>query len=307
MTEILVSGLINLETTLRVEEFPIAYEPVRYPFWGIQSSISGVGYNVAKALSTLGHAVSLLALIGDDPAGRRARMALADVGLSAAGVLPHLTETPASVILYDGRGRRQIHVDLKDLQEQVYPVARFETALARADLAVLCNVNFSRPFLERARALDVPIATDVHAISDLHDAYNTDFMAAADVLFMSDERLPAAAEQFAEEVMACYAPEILVIGLGAAGALLAVREIGTLWRIPAVRTREIVNTIGAGDALFSAFVHGYVSGWPPVIALRRAMIFASYKIGAKGAAEGFLTEAELLRWAEQIQLQPRAA
>jgi hypothetical protein len=28
-------------------------------------------------------------------------------------------------------------------------------------------------------------------------------------------------------------------------------------------------------------------------ALRRALVFASYKIGEKGAAEGFLTEAEL--------------
>ena len=47
---VLVSGLINLETTLRVNGFPIDYNPVNYPFLGVQSRVSGVGYNLAKAL-----------------------------------------------------------------------------------------------------------------------------------------------------------------------------------------------------------------------------------------------------------------
>ena len=50
MRPILVSGLINIETTLQVEAFPIPYFPVRYPFHGIRSTVSGVGHNVAKAL-----------------------------------------------------------------------------------------------------------------------------------------------------------------------------------------------------------------------------------------------------------------
>ena len=66
MSNILVSGLINIETTLKVDGFPIAYEPVRYPFWGVRSTVSGVGYNIAKALTTLGDSVRLLSLIGRD-------------------------------------------------------------------------------------------------------------------------------------------------------------------------------------------------------------------------------------------------
>jgi ribokinase len=42
---ILVSGLINIETTLKVDSFPIEYSPVRYPFFGVNSAVSGVGYN----------------------------------------------------------------------------------------------------------------------------------------------------------------------------------------------------------------------------------------------------------------------
>ena len=45
MTRVLVSGLINIETTLQVEGFPIPYFQVHYPFYGVNSSVSGVGYN----------------------------------------------------------------------------------------------------------------------------------------------------------------------------------------------------------------------------------------------------------------------
>jgi sugar/nucleoside kinase (ribokinase family) len=61
----------------------------------------------------------------------------------------------------------------------------------------------------------------------------------------------------------------------------------------AVKTREIVNTIGAGDALFSSFVHFYSKTQNPYEALRKAIVFASYKIGEKCASEGFLGEEEL--------------
>ena len=54
MGRILVAGLINIETTVRVDGFPIEYTPVRYPFFGVNATVSGVGYNVAKALTVLG-------------------------------------------------------------------------------------------------------------------------------------------------------------------------------------------------------------------------------------------------------------
>ncbi|MEJ2149165.1 MAG: PfkB family carbohydrate kinase, partial [Chloroflexota bacterium] len=90
MTRILVSGLINVETTLRVEDFPIHYEPVRYPFFGLSSTVSGVGYNVAKALVTLGEAVDVLSLIGRDSAEQQVRAALAQDGIPGDYVIADL-------------------------------------------------------------------------------------------------------------------------------------------------------------------------------------------------------------------------
>jgi ribokinase len=160
-------------------------------------------------------------------------------------------------------------------------------------LAVLCNINFSRPLLTKARRAGLTLASDVHTISDLDDPYNADFMAAADILFMSDERLPDPPEAWARNVLNRYGNEILVIGLGEAGALLAVKRDNFLERIPAVTTRPVVNTIGAGDALFSCFLHVYARTGDPYEALSQAVIFASYKIGESGAASGFLDAAGL--------------
>jgi ribokinase len=283
---ILISGLVNIETTVRVDGFPIPYFPVRYPFFGVRSTVSGVGVNVSAALATLGNSVRLLSMVGEDAAGRLAREALRGRGIDDRYVLAQAAETAQSAILYDGEGRRQIHVDLKDVQEQIYPAALFDEGAAGCRLAVLCNINFSRPLL----------ATDVHAVADLDDPYNADFMAAADILFMSHERLPMPPEEWAGAVSARYGNRIVVIGLGADGALLAVQGEAPQ-RTPAVFTRPVVNTIGAGDALFSAFLHVYMQTNDPHMAMRKAMVFASYKIGAAGAAEGFLDAKGLKMWA----------
>ncbi|MBI5669676.1 MAG: carbohydrate kinase family protein [Chloroflexi bacterium] len=290
---ILVAGLINIEITLRVEAFPIYYNPVNYPFFGVNSSVSGVGYNVAKALTVLGNDLSFLSLIGRDAARTLVRETLLNDCIPGDHVLDILDQTPHSVILYDKTGRRQINVDLKDIQERTYPPDIFEAALAEASLVVPCNVNFSRAFLRKAWQAGKPVATDVHAIADLEDAYNGDYMRYASVLFMSHEKLPTSPEQWARQIMNRYGTEIIVIGLGADGALLSVKSHRFLERIPAVDTRPVVNTIGAGDALFSAFVHIYHRTRNPYEAIRKAMVFASYKIGSTSAADGFLSAEQL--------------
>jgi len=292
---VVVSGLINLETTVRVDGFPVGYFPVRYAFDQVGSGVAGVGFNVAKALATLGSRVRMVSLLGDDGPGRLAREALAAAGLGDEDVLDGARATPQSVILYDPSGRRQIHVDLKNIQECIYPLGRFETALDGCDLAVLCNVNFSRPFLAAARRRGIRIATDVHVIGSLDDEYNRDFLAGADILFQSDERLPCPPEDWARAVMDRFGTGIVVVGLGAHGALLAVQATGFCERLPSVTTRPVVNTVGAGDALFASFVHFLRRDGDPVLALRRAQVFASWKIGESGAGAGFLSEEALLR------------
>jgi sugar/nucleoside kinase (ribokinase family) len=54
-----------------------------------------------------------------------------------------------------------------------------------------------------------------------------------------------------------------------------------------------VNTVGAGDALFSAFLHYHCKGFSSLEALKRAQIFASAKITANGGGLGFAEESKI--------------
>jgi sugar/nucleoside kinase (ribokinase family) len=291
MSRIVVAGLYTFEISLRIEGFPLPYYPVCFPFDGVTSVHAGVGLNVSVALARLGHAPRFTSLIGTDEAGARLRDAMPGFGLDPHWLIDSASATSQSVILVAPDGSRQIHCDLKSLQSQVYPAACVPELFDGAELAVLCNIGFARPLLDEARQRHVPIATDVHVLADFDDAYNRDFMAAADILFLSDERLPCSPQDAIAALRSRFDPHILVIGLGANGALLS--ERGQLpMHVPAVAPHGVVNTVGAGDALFSAFIDQHLRGLPALHALRNATRYAGIKISRSGATNGLLSAAE---------------
>lgn len=289
---ITVAGLYNLETNLGVDGFPLPYFPVCYPFNRIQQCHAGVGYNVAVALSRLGNEVQLATLVADDETGQHMREALRRQGLSDAAVLPLLQATPQAVILVAPDGSRQIHCDLKDIQDTPYPASAWSDLLDDCQAVVACNINFARPLLQQALQRGLLLATDVHVLADFDDAYNRDWLDAADILFLSHEKLPCSPLQAVAELRRRYHNDIIVIGLGAEGALLAEHGHAPL-HLPARPQRPVVNTIGAGDALFSAFLDQYLRLGSAPAALARAQAYAGWKIGSNGATEGLLDQAGL--------------
>jgi ribokinase len=296
---ILVSGLVNTETTAQVRGFPIPYYPIDYPFFGVNTAVSGVGFNLAKAMKTLGDQVCLRSMTGDDFSASFIRHTLQCEGIDYSGVLPRVRQTASSVVLYDPEGKRQIYCDLKDIQETAYPFSPAD--LDGIDLVVACNINFNRALLPLAKAAGKTIATDVHVLSDIHDPYNREFMEAADILFLSDEGIGDDYRGFIAELGRIYRNRIIVLGRGSKGAALYLPAEGQFHELPAVQVGPVVNTVGAGDALFSSFLQGYVKGLSPVDALQRAQLFASSKIRTSGAARGFIAEDEL----ESLYLQKK--
>lgn len=285
---ILISGLLNTETTTAVRGFPIQYYPIDYPFFGISTAVSGVAFNIAKALRTLGDEVCLTSMVGDDFPASYIRNELGKLEIPADHVLPKLAQTPSSVVLYAPDGTRQIYCDLKDIQETHYDFA--PDLLDEVDLVVACNINFNRPLLGLAKAAGKMIATDVHVLSDLYDNYNREFLEAADILFLSDENIGEDYGGFLWQLAHTYETKIIVLGRGAKGAAMYLREGDRIIEMPAAYAGPVVNTVGAGDALFSAFIHYYAKGYAPEAALCRAQVFAAHKITANGAANGFVTE-----------------
>ncbi len=291
---ILVSGLLNTETTASVRGFPIDYYPIVYSFFGICTAVSGVAFNICKALRTLGDQVRLTSMTGDDFSAAYIRDGLCSLGIDSGHVLPRLKQTPSSVVLYDPEGRRQIYCDLKDIQETAYEFS--PSVLESIDLVVACNINFNRPLLQLAKKAGKRIATDVHVLSDVYDAYNREFMEQADILFLSDEGIAEDYRDFLYRLAHTYGPEIIVLGRGAKGAAMYLKETDEITEMPAASVGTVVNTVGAGDALFSAFLHYYAKGLAPLDALYRAQIFAGCKIRANGASNGFVSEEEVDRW-----------
>ena len=295
MKRIIVSGLVNIETNAAVKGFPIEYYPIDFPFFGVSSNVSGVGCNIAKALTALGDEVRLVSYTGRDPEAKRIFEDLEAHGIASGMIKQELRQTPTSVILFAPDGRRQVYCDLKDIQEHSVEPEGLKTELEAADLAVLCNINFNRRLIKYAAENGVLTATDVHVLSDINDGYNRDFMENARILFLSDERLPCAPEEFAQRLYDKYRNKLIVIGMGAKGALLLDESRGSTVTVPACSPGKIVNTVGAGDALFSAFLHFYTKGMSAEDALNRAVIFAGIKIGFNGASLGFCTEEETER------------
>ncbi len=295
MSKILVCGLVNLETTASVDSFPIEYRPVDYRFFGVSSNPAGVGLNISLAFNKLGDEVTLCSFTGEDCAGDLIRNYLEANGISSDYVLNRNKSTAQSVVLYDKEGRRNIICDLADNQQLSYDEDVFINALEDCDVACMCNINYSAKLLDVAKNKGVTIATDVHCLSDIHDEYNARFLHQADIVFLSNENFIGKEQEFVTSLVSVYNPSVVVVGMGSKGALLYEHKEKAFTYVPAVYTRDIVNTVGAGDSLFASFVHFYSKSGQALDSLQKAVFFASYKIGENGAGKGFLTEEELMK------------
>ena len=293
---ILVSGLINIETSLKVDSFPIDYNSIEYPFFDIESVVSGVGYNVAKALNTLGSNVDLLTEIGDDLNGEIIKKKVNDDRIDTKHILEHKdSKTAESVVLVDKDGKRKIYCDLKDIQDRK-PLDESVVNLNDYSLVALANINFNRTIIKAAHNKGIIVATDVHVLSDINDSYNKDFMENADILFLSNEAIIDRETDFIKEIYNRYHNKIIVCGCGEKGALMYKGEEDKFYFEQAVAPKGISSTVGAGDALFSSFIHFYNKGEKLENCLRFAVFFAGIKISQPGGSNGFVDEKELLEF-----------
>ena len=240
----LVCGTLNLETTFPITGFPLDYEPVSYRPFALRSQPSGVGFNIAWALRTLGNRVRLVSMVGSDFLGNALRQSMAKFGVSDEFILPILDQTPQSIVIFDGAGRRMVNTDLKEVGERVYSAQLFTRAIQGCRAAVMTNVGFSRPLLPLAKAASGTVATDLQTASEGSKEYDADFLSAADVVFVSHEKLPVAPKDFVSSIWERSVARIAVVGMGAAGALLGVRG------------REVCQSL-------PFYAPGFLHRWPP--------------------------------------------
>lgn len=275
-----VAGVVNVQQTIPVDGFPVSYTPVRYVPHGLRLEVSGVGRNVARALTGLGRPVRLATVVGRDAAGALARDALGRAGLAGAGIVED-DHTAQSVVLVDPAGQRQISTDLKDLPTFHYPPAVFARLLSGAQAAAISTIGFARGLLPVAVEAGVPIAVDLQATPGLEDTYARDWVERATIVFCSGENLTVPPEHFARDVFALGRAQIVVVGLGAAGCVRFLP--GKPPRaVPAIAPFGVRDTTGAGDALFAGFLHYWLRSGDPDDAIDQAVLVAGWTVGHPG-------------------------
>lgn len=288
--KILVAGLINCETNVEIEQFPLLYESNRFVFDQIKTSVSGVGYNQAKALHTLGGEVQFASLIGKDAIAHMIKQQLDDDQISTKYICQQMEATPQSVILFDSTGKRMAHTDLKMIQNTEYPE---KLNVSDTTFAIINNILFAKPLLDQCTKANVPIVSDLHVFSDLDDAYNYPWLKASNILFFSGEKIQDDVEGFVCKLVERFPKEIVIVGMGEKGSIMYEHQSNQFYYQPIFQIGEVKNTIGAGDALCSSFSYFYFSGKSAQEALVYASYFAAYKIQFSGGAVGFLDEEAL--------------
>ncbi len=295
MKKIFISGLINVEHSLSVDSFPLQYSPIEYSFNKINSTISGVGYNIVKALKTLGDDAELFSIIGDDNNGLLVKSVLEKEKISTANIKSlSSTATAESIVVFDKEGRRKIYCDLKNLQD--LSLDQNIENIDDFDIAIITNINFNRPLLTLFKEKGILIASDVHVLTNIDDEYNSDFMKYADILFLSNEGIKGHEADFIKELYLRYKNKVVVVGCGSEGALAFIGQENKYIYEKAIAPLGINNTVGAGDALFSSFIHFYHKGEDIAHCLKAAVAFAGLKISSSGGSNGFVNEETLKKY-----------
>ena len=300
MSKFLVAGVTQIETIVRVDKIPVSYSPITSEIDSIFTAMGGDAYNESLALKWLGDDVTFMSIVGRNqdlgiinPPDRK-------ITLSTEYIIPQMKETPTEVVLYDKDRKQQIFEDIKDLRENVYDMSMVAPIAEDCDMMVLANANFCRPFAKEAAARNKPIAVNIRKYVREKEKYNTDFLEPAKILYFSDDNLGEDPYEFIDRISATYGTEIIILGQGSEGLMLFDKSQNLRVHYKTVKTNEVVNTIGAGNALFACFLHYYMENGDSVNAIKNALLFASYKIGYMGTSNGFMTTDQLEQWRNLI-------
>lgn len=271
-----VVGVANAETVVPIGDFPVAYGPTRHLPGRISTRVGGVGFNVARAVAALGGQVALTAPLAQDAAGAAVRAEAATLGVELRTTAAAPARTPRSVVLVDDDGRRQIHTDLGGALGASVDEGALLVGGQPADVAVLGNLDLSRPLLRAARRIGVTTTVDLQDVEGWDNPYDHDFLAGADVLLASGERLLVPPDEFLAGLLERSRAGLVVLGLGSQGCVAWRRGASGPVRCPAVKLPPGTDTTGAGDALVAGVVCFSLDGDRP---LQEAMALTSMFVG----------------------------
>jgi len=295
---IAVIGSNNVDLVTYVERMPRPGETIEAPSFAMGPG--GKGANQAVAVARLGAESILVSCVGEDSFADNTLRHLDESGVDTrfvrrvAGV-----SSGVATILVDSHGENCILI-VKGANGELSPAdieaasdtlktcdlillqleAPLETVYAaiafgkRHGVRTLLNPAPAKPELDFDRVRDVnffaPNETELASLTGLPTA-------------TPDEAAAAARSLLARGM------EVVIVTLGARGALLATREAVT-----AIASTPVapVDTTGAGDAFVGAFACFHAAGLDLEAALTRAARYAADSVTRRGAQTSYATRAE---------------
>lgn len=300
MANFIVAGITQMETIIKVESFPIKYAPFTEAHDTIYTAAGGDAFNVSLALKSLGNEVKFMTVVGKDQNMSAFNPPDRQITLPTEYVLPVLKETPAEIFFYDNKRKQQVFEDLKDIRNAEYDMTLVTPVMKDTDMVVLSNANFCRPFIELAKQNQKKLAVKIHQFNKEKEIYNKDFLSNANILYFSDNTIDEDPQEFAKQISDKYSTDIVIIGLDEGGLILFDRERKLNLKYNAVKTKDVVNGAGAGNASFACFLHYYMKVKDSTQAIRMALLFSAHKIGFMGTSYGFMSEQQMQQWESLI-------
>lgn len=268
MTKVLVLGGVSFNTMIYLERLPPP-EPGTVFSQGFHETVGSTGAGKALNLRPLGLDVLLFDLIGADAYGRRLQAHFAEKQIPFIHQIdPEGTKRHVNLMTPDGR-RLSIFLTNGAFNPDVDWTAVLPH-IAQADYVALNILNYCRDAIPLIKQADKPIWCDIHDY-DGRNPYHQEFIAAADVLFMSSEQMPDYRPFMSQLVE--QGKEWVVCTHGRDGAT-AVTAAGDWLEIPIIPDYELQDSNGAGDAFFAGCLWAHSRGLPPKTCLQMAAVVA---------------------------------
>lgn len=259
-------------------------------------TVGGAEANTAVLLARLGHSVSYVSRVGDDPFGRRVVAALAREGVDVTRVRVD-PDGPTGLYLrewlpdglrrvhYYRRGSAASRMSDADLDEDLCAGARVLLLSGVTPALSSSCASAADRAIGLARSAGALVAMDLNYRRPLWDPATArrtlaPLMGQVDLLLMSREDSLAILDADGEPAMraaAALGARSVVLKAAEAGAAALVD--GAIVRAPAVAVQEVVDPVGAGDAFNAGFLSCRLRGGGIADALR-----AGNELGAAAVA-----------------------
>ena len=278
-----------------MEPAPILFGEVLFDCFEDGSRVlGGAPFNVAWHLQAFGCAPLFISRVGDDSMGREIRDTMRRWGMTTAGlqkdsvhgtgeVRVALADGQPSFDIVEDRAFDHIHVDaLPPLQaaliyhgslglRQPQSAAAFERLLQIHSAPVFLDVNLRPPWWEQDQILKLLDRARWVKIND--DELETLLPGPADL------------QTKAELLKQRHDLHWLVVTRGKQGAF-AMDEEGIVYEVSPQAVKEVVDTVGAGDAFAAVCILGILRNWSTDLIMQRAQAFASLLVSQRGATIG---------------------